>query len=104
MPGGHGTGEKPLHLQSGTDLWLGALGPPVYMCGLLVATFLGTPRDPTWGVWLGRAIVVGFVAWYVWLGSRPRLRELRRRAHGRVPDAEPPAAADPARDGGPGRP
>lgn len=102
MPGGHGTGEKPFHLQSKTELWGGVLAPLVFMCGLLAVSFLGTPRDPTWGVWLGRAIVVGFIAWYVRLGSLPRLHELRRRGRDRVPKVEPPAAADPARDGGPG--
>jgi hypothetical protein len=94
VPGGHGTGEKPLRLQSKTDLRLGVFAPPVFMAALLVVTFLGTWRDSAWRLWLSRVIVIGFIALYVWLGSLPRLRELRRR--GRVPEAKP--------DSVPGRP
>jgi hypothetical protein len=79
MPGGHGTGEKPLAMQSKSDLWVGVVMPPLFVGGMLVVTFLGQSAEPVWGVWVARAVLVLALAGTFWLVSWPGWRELRRR-------------------------
>jgi hypothetical protein len=84
MPGGS---EKPLHLQSTTDLWVGALGIPAFGSFFLAVPLMGTPADRSWSWWHPRGLellLIGFFAVGGVLGGVPRLRELHRRG-ARVP-------------------
>jgi hypothetical protein len=77
MPGGR---EKPLHLQSTTDLWMGIVPVPVFGSFFVAVPLLGTPvNGSSWStLWLV-PFVVGFFTLAGVLGSVPRLKELRRR-------------------------
>jgi hypothetical protein len=77
MPGGR---EKPLHLQSTTDLWVAIVAVPGFGSFFVAVPLLGTPVNGSrWSVlW----IVPLFIACFTLVGvvvCVPHLKELRRR-------------------------
>lgn len=79
MPGGR---EKPLHLQSTTDLWVGICGIPAFGSFFLAVPLMGTPVDRSWSWWhpLGLELLfIGFFTLGGVLGGVSRLKELHRR-------------------------
>jgi hypothetical protein len=79
MPGGR---EKPLHLQSTTDLWAGVFAIPAFGSFFLAVPLMGTPVDRSWSWWntLGLELLfIGFFTLGGVLGGVSRLNELHRR-------------------------
>lgn len=78
MPGGR---EKPLHLQSTSDLWVGIIGFPAFGSFFVaVPLVLGTPVGGSW--WSMLWMVLLFSGLFMLAGALvgvPRLKELRRR-------------------------
>lgn len=77
MPGGR---ERPLHLQSTTDLWVGVVFVPAFGSFFVAVPLLGTPVNGSWWstFWLV-LFLVGFFTLAGVLGSPSRLKELHRR-------------------------
>jgi hypothetical protein len=77
MPGGH---EKPLPIQSTTDLWVGILGFPAFGSLFVAVPMIGTPTDGSrWTTFWAVSLFVGFFLLAGVLLGVPRLKELRRR-------------------------
>jgi hypothetical protein len=77
MPGGHGTGDKPLPLQSAEDLWWTIIGWPV-----LGGFFMSAPLGAYGDIWfrLGIALLFGgFSGTLAVITTIPLLLELQRR-------------------------
>jgi hypothetical protein len=76
MPGGR---EKPLHLQSTSDLWVGIIGFPAFGSFFVAVPLVGTPVSGSWSrLWIVLFLGGFFTLTGVLLGV-PRLKELRRR-------------------------
>ena len=77
MPGGR---EKPLHLQSTTDLWVGIIGFPAFGSFFVAVPLVGTPVGGSWwGTFWFLLLFGGFFTLAGVLLGVPRFKELRRR-------------------------
>ena len=78
MPRGRGL---PLDKQPAFQVWVTAIWMPLIPALILADSFIFTPRHPPpeWAVWIGRLLFGGIVIAAIYIFSRPRWRELRRR-------------------------
>jgi hypothetical protein len=78
-----GVREKPLHLQSTTDLWIAIAAIPVFLSFFVALPFLATAGHswlgPFWGPFWLALVWFGFFTVQGVFGIPPRLKELCRR-------------------------
>jgi hypothetical protein len=80
MPGGHGTGDKPLRLQSAGDLWVPIIFLPVFGGMLLSAPLLDIATLGREWTRVAMALLTGgFVGALAVVTATPRLLALHRR-------------------------